>query len=58
MDSEGNILGGKTANVLVVAVEKPGFPVEKVAIGLAITVVFSSILIALPIILERRKKMA
>jgi len=56
VDSEGNILGGKTVSVLVVAVEKPSFPVEKVAIGLAITVIFSSILIALPIVLERRKK--
>ena len=56
VDEEGNILGGKVGTLLVIAVEKPRFPIEKVVGSFVIVIALSAILIAIPVITKRKKK--
>ncbi len=53
-DSEGDILGGKSINIIVVEKEKVPYPIGKVAVALSITVIFTVILIILPIQLSKK----
>ncbi len=53
-DNDGNILGGKAINILVVKKETVPYPVEKVAIALSITAIFTAILIVIPIKMRRK----
>jgi len=53
-DANGEILGGRAIPVLIVQKEEVPYPIEKVAIALSITAIFTAILIAIPIKMGRK----